>query len=145
MNDCSKIKDPLISCRGIAMFCCFPDMFHGCDSRAHTAEWFCWGLESSCSHGAAAQHHWCTASTKDRPQEVAAAETQGCWHTVRVSYFTALEKRVLTHLNSSSRIYWLCQETENFTFKALSRSTCSTYVMDYLLILVFCNPQIYAI
>lgn len=128
MNGCSKIKDPLISRRETATFCCSPKMFHDCDSRVHTAEWFCWGLETSASHEEAAQHHWCTACTKDRSCGV--AEIMWAAAGNRNSRFTVLEKKVITHLNSCSRICILCQETENLTCKTCSKMTCSTNLID---------------
>lgn len=134
MNGYSKIKDPLISRRGIAVFCCSPDMFHGCDPRAHIAEWFCWGLESSFSCEAPAQHCQCCDCMKDGSRGVAdSSRNTGsicCCQGLRDAYFTDLEKKVITHLNSCSRIYRLCQESENFTCKTHSGMTCSTYLID---------------
>lgn len=131
MNGCSKIKDPLISRRGIAMFCCSPDMFHGCDSRAHTAEQFCWRLESSASCEATAQHRWCTACAKNRSRGVAdSSRNTGLLPGTEGILFYSFRKEVITHLNSCSRIYRLGQETENFTCKTYSRMTCSTYLID---------------
>lgn len=59
-----------------------------------------------------------------------AAEILGCCRRLRDSYFTTLEKEVITDLNSQSRIYRLRQETGNFTCKTHSRMTCSTYLID---------------